>query len=364
MKITYDYVKEYVESFGYKLISKEYINSRTKLDIICDKGHKCSINWDNFKYGKRCKECNKLNQRKRYQHSYEHVKTYVESLGFSLLSENYSNRQELLNIKCSKGHEFKRSFAYLQKNKVCPTCKEKAKKKEKSDEMISIIKEYLEIFGYRLLSTEYKDCKTKLNMICNKGHNCSISWSNFKHGKRCKTCSIINNANRSRHDYSFVKSYFKSFDYELLSDTYANENEPLKVRCPEGHETKMTYKVFKTGCRCVICRQSKGEREVIRCLKKIGVDYIYNSEYFNDLLSLKGNPLRPDFILPQYKIWIEYDGEFHFKKMYKNDNYETLKIHDEIKNKYAKKHNWKLIRIPYWEFDNIEKILTKELIKL
>ena len=50
--------------------------------------------------------------------------------------------------------------------------------------------------------------------------------------------------------------------------------------------------------------------------------------------------------------------------MYKNDNYETLKIHDEIKNKYAEKHNWKLIRIPYWEFDNIEKILTKELIKL
>ena len=39
MKITYDYVKEYVESFGYILISKEYINSRTKLDMICDKGH-------------------------------------------------------------------------------------------------------------------------------------------------------------------------------------------------------------------------------------------------------------------------------------------------------------------------------------
>ena len=146
-----------------------------------------------------------------------------------------------------------------------------------------------------------------------------------------------------------------------MSDTYVNEDEPLKIRCSEGHETKMTYRVFKRGCRCVICRQSKGEREVIRCLKKIGVDYIYNSEYFNDLLSLKGNPLRPDFILPQYKIWIEYDGEFHFKKMYKNDNYETLKIHDEIKNKYAEKHNWKLIRIPYWEFNNIDEILYREL---
>ena len=233
MKITYDYVKEYVESFGYILISKEYINSRTKLDMICDKGHKCSINWDNFKYGKRCKECNKLNQRKRFQHNYEDVKAYVESLGFSLLSKNYSNRGELLNIKCSEGHEF-----------------------------------------------------------------------------------------------------------------------------------SMTYKAFKRGGRCVVCSQSKGEREVMRYLRKMNIDYIYNSKYFDDLSSLKGKPLRPDFILPEYKIWIEYDGEFHYNKIYENDNYEIQKINDKIKDKYAKENNWRLIRIPYWEFDNIEKILTKELIKL
>ena len=364
MKITYDYVKEYVESFGYKLISKEYINSRTKLDMICDKGHKCSINWDNFKYGKRCKECNKLNQRKRYQHSYEHVKAYVESLGFSLLSKNYSNRQELLNIKCSEGHEFKRSFAYLQKNKICPSCKEEVKKKEKSDKTIFEIKEYLKTFGYKLISTEYEDCKTKLDMICNEGHRCSINWDNFKHGTRCKTCSIINVTNKNRHDYSFVKSYFESFDYELLSDTYVNQDELLKVKCPEGHKFEITYRSFREGSRCVICRQSKGEREVMRYLKKMNIKYTYDSKYFDDLLSLKGKPLRPDFILPEYKIWIEYDGEFHYKKIYENDNYETQKINDDIKNKYAKENNWKLIRIPYWEFDNIEKILTKELIKL
>ena len=364
MKITYDYVKEYVESFGYKLISKEYINSRTKLDMICDKGHECSINWDNFKYGKRCKECNKLNQRKRYQHSYEHVKAYVESLGFSLLSKNYSNRQELLNIKCSEGHEFKRSFAYLQKNKICPSCKEEVKKKEKSDKTIFEIKEYLKTFGYKLISTEYEDCKTKLDMICDEGHRCSINWDNFKHGTRCKTCSIINVTNKNRHDYSFVKSYFESFDYELLNDTYVNQDELLKVKCPEGHKFEITYRSFREGSRCVICRQSKGEREVMRYLKKMNIKYTYDSKYFDDLLSLKGKPLRPDFILPEYKIWIEYDGEFHYKKIYENDNYETQKINDDIKNKYAKENNWKLIRIPYWEFDNIEKILTKELIKL
>ena len=72
--------------------------------------------------------------------------------------------------------------------------------------------------------------------------------------------------------------------------------------------------------------------------------------------------LRPDFILPDYKIWIEYDGEFHYEKMYEGDYSDEIRIHDKRKDEYAKKHGWKLIRIPYWEFDNIENILEKELI--
>ena len=61
---------------------------------------------------------------------------------------------------------------------------------------------------------------------------------------------------------------------------------------------------------------------------------------------------------------IEYDGEQHFKPIEHFgglDAFIDLKIKDTMKNKYAEKHNWKLIRIPYWEFDNIESILNKEL---
>ena len=35
--------------------------------------------------------------------------------------------------------------------------------------------------------------------------------------------------------------------------------------------------------------------------------------------------------------------------------------HDWLKRKYAKKNNIKLLTIPYWEFDNIESILLKQL---
>lgn len=38
------------------------------------------------------------------------------------------------------------------------------------------------------------------------------------------------------------------------------------------------------------------------------------------------------------------------------------KIRDTIKTIYCKENEIKLIRIPYWDFDNIEEILCKELL--
>ena len=38
-KLTYNEVKKFIEGLGYELLSKEYINSKTKLLIKCDKGH-------------------------------------------------------------------------------------------------------------------------------------------------------------------------------------------------------------------------------------------------------------------------------------------------------------------------------------
>lgn len=51
-------------------------------------------------------------------------------------------------------------------------------------------------------------------------------------------------------------------------------------------------------------------------------------------------------------------------KEWAEEQFKGQKIRDEIKNKYCKQNNINLLRIPYWEFDNIENILTKNLLKL
>lgn len=76
-----------------------------------------------------------------------------------------------------------------------------------------------------------------------------------------------------------------------------------------------------------------------------------------------------DFYLPDYNILIEYDGEQHFKPVdfaskgleWATKIFEYNQIKDKIKNDYCKDNNIRLIRIPYWDFDNIETILASEI---
>lgn len=44
-----------------------------------------------------------------------------------------------------------------------------------------------------------------------------------------------------------------------------------------------------------------------------------------------------------------------------NEALNDTKYRDNVKNNYCKQNNIKLIRIPYWDFSNLEEVLQQEL---
>lgn len=208
----------------------------------------------------------------------------------------------------------------------------------------------------------------KLNGLMKKDYHGSyeISCSNFNISKRCSHC-----ATRPNKVHIYDSFGYHHFD-KAMNWHPDNEISPFKVALNSNLIYKFICDECFTiwlsspnrmirGCWCPTCSSSKGEKIVKQWLDQNNIKYVHDEPYFQDLLSDKGNPLRPDFILPDYKIWIEYDGEFHYNKVYDTDGHEIIKEHDKRKDEYAKKHGWKLIRIPYLEFDNIENILNKEV---
>jgi hypothetical protein len=57
-KLTIEFIRSEFEKEDYILLTTVYEGNKQKLDYICSKGHKHSISWHKWKFGRRCPYCN------------------------------------------------------------------------------------------------------------------------------------------------------------------------------------------------------------------------------------------------------------------------------------------------------------------
>ena len=361
-RLTYEYVKEYIESFGYTLLEKEYKNNKTKMKIRCDKGHVYYSHFNNFKNVCRCPECKKIKHTESQKFTYKEVKEFIESIGYTLLEDTYIKGTIKMKMICDHGHEIKMTFKSLRRGYRCPKCG-KIHMAEKRKFTYEYVKEYIESQGYELLSNNYKNSRIKLKMKCDKGHVFEMCFHNFKNeNQRCSVCRYEKSAKSNSNSYEYVKEYIESYGYKLLSYDYKNNREKLLLKCNKNHVYEAAFTTFKQGYRCPHCNNSRGENEIVKFLKSNNIEY--KIQYKFDDCKLH-HMLPFDFYLPEHNICIEYDGVQHYKPIEHfggMDGFIDTKIRDTIKTVYCENNNIKLLRIPYWEFDNIESILKEKLL--
>ena len=79
-KLTYEEVKKYIETQGYKLLSNEYIKSILKLQMMCPNSHIFEMSFHNFKDNNhRCPYCYNEHRNESTKFTYNEVKEYLES---------------------------------------------------------------------------------------------------------------------------------------------------------------------------------------------------------------------------------------------------------------------------------------------
>ena len=135
--------------------------------------------------------------------------------------------------------------------------------------------------GYILLTTTYKNNRTKLNYICNNGHEHNISWKEWNNlGNRCPYCSM--KIKKTREE---VERAFAAEGYVLLTKKYKNSTQYLYYICPKGHVHKITRINWLNGNRCPYCaEQIKPNIEQVRMAfakegyKLLSTKYINNKQ--------------------------------------------------------------------------------------
>lgn len=114
---------------------------------------------------------------------------------------------------------------------------------------------------------------------------------------------------------------------------------------------------------CGCSNRSKGEDKVKEILGKYNISFIPQYK-FDDLRGIREGKLSYDFFLPDNNMAIEYQGSLHDTVsgyMGGDERLERQKIHDNLKRQYAKDHNFELLEIWYYDYDNIEAILRGKL---
>ena len=191
-------IKKFIDNKGFILLSTEYKNNKSKLEIQCPKGHIYNVRYNNFQQGQKCPECA---GNKKY--TLEEIKKYIEGFNHKLLSEEYINNKTKLKFQCPNNHIFEMSYGHFQQNNRCPECFVNKKL------TFSEIKEYIESFNYKLLSTGYKNAHIKLKLQCSEGHIYSVKYNDFQQGRRCPYCAVVKGWSKPEKEIAkYVKSIY------------------------------------------------------------------------------------------------------------------------------------------------------------
>lgn len=311
---------------------------------------------------------------KRRMWTYDKVKKYIEDIGYILISKEYKNNKQKLLLKDKVGYYYISSINRLLKNHIpwlvhlnnpytIQNIKLWCKLNDKPFELVSMI---------------YETNKKKLKWKCLKekcGEIFEATWGNIISNKGCSYCAgkqvglsnclATNNPELAAEWHPTKNGELTPYDVTLNSGQY------IWWECKEcGHEWVVRVADRNNGTNCPKCNESKGESKIDHILNSLNL--IHAIQYtFPVLLSDKRKLLRFDFaVFNKYNklmCLIEYDGHQHFKpirfggiSMEKAiEIYKTTVKYDIRKNLYCAKNNIPLIRIPYWEFDNIEMILVE-----
>ena len=227
--------------------------------------------------------------------------------------------------------------------------------------------------NYILLDDEYHGCKAKMRFMCinhpDKGIQLNSIDNIVNSHHACKYCSYEKCGEQKRIDENILKELCNEKHVEYIGRDVKNHETVVRYRCFKHpkHIQEMSLTHFRTSVvPCQYCGISEGESIIYDYLTKHNINFIHDHKfpdcYYIDLLKF-------DFYLPDYNKVIEYDGRQHFEpvKFWNGQDAEAyhklVMLRDNIKNQYCKKNNIKMLRIPYTQFKNLEKILDDEIIE-
>lgn len=340
-----------------------YKNTATKVEIICPKHgsfwQKAGNHYSILKQG--CPDCGGSKLLNTETFIEKAKKVHGNTYDYSKV--NYINNNTIICIVCNEHGTFNQTpTSHLDAKCGCPKCA--FNRPISFEEFVNSANNIHNNF-YDYSFCDYKNMKTKVEIIC-PVHG-SFKMKPIKHineKQRCIKCIRANPKIRLSTE-EFVENCIKTHGvfYDYSQTIFTKTKSFIKIICPKHGLFKQKAELHLRGCGCQKCGKlfSSGSRKIDRFLTKNKL--IYDIEKSFPTCKFK-NLLFFDFYIKDKNLLIEFDGKQHFEAVDwfgGNVGLQQCQKRDKIKNTWCIENNIKLLRIPYWEEDNIEIILSEEL---
>ena len=214
MKLKISDIKKIASSYGYRIISKKYINVSSKImfkHVKCKR--KFEMTWNNFQRGQRCPRCSVESRGVSQRLKLPNISKISLKNGYKIISKKYvdnSSKLKFLHIKCKR--EFYMSWGKFHNGRRCPECA-----REQTESKIAFeLKKYLK---------KYYNCILEYRILINHKTKKPLSYDIFLVDE-----NIFIEVNGIQH-YKFIPYFHKTienFKYQKEKDRmkrrYANKN--------------------------------------------------------------------------------------------------------------------------------------------
>lgn len=345
-----EYFKE-VHGDKYDYSKVEYVNSRTKICIICPKHGEFWQNYHVHKQGCGCPKCARENKSHNMGYntdSYIKKAKQIHGDKYDYSKVEYNDAHDKICIICPKHGEFwQRACGHLL-GYGCSKCAYSNVADKLSISNEEFIAEAKDRYGLKFdySKTDYRSKHKKVCIICPKHGEFWMTPASHLRGKYgCPYCAredISIKMSKTTEEWieEVKKIHGNRYDYSKVH--YNGYYKKVCIICPKhGEFWQLAYNHLQ-GKGCPKCKRSRLEIMMEDFLIKENEEFIY--QYRPQFLISGKSHLSVDFYLPKYNIAIECQGKQHYTdNTFYSQDLEKIKQRDLLKYTLCKENGVKIL---------------------
>ncbi len=354
----------------YDYSKVNYINSQSKVEIICALHGPFHMKANSHFNGQGCPKCGRESVKDKITLKFDELLKRAEKVHvnrYEYLESSYVNYTSKMKIHCSEHGFFNQTpHSHISMKSGCPKCGiiKGALSNQKGWETVYDM--FLTVHGnrYQYDVNSYSDVSHKMNIHCEK-HGW-FKQKPYQHygGSGCNLCEIDEVHEKQKIDFNqFVERSMEKHGtrYDYSEAVYIDIFTPIHIICSHHGSFIQIPRDHYRGSGCPKCIGSRGENTIRIILQELAVEFV-EQKSFDDLIYK--SKLKCDFFLPDLNTVIEYNGLQHYEPVSIFGGIEGLietQNRDLLKYEYLDSRGIDLIIIRY-DIEDIKEYLQERLI--